>query len=150
MDRPENGLGDNVSDPRFDREFDALLDQALAAEKPPQDLAQRIVGCTAGHLPGQQSVLARIGPWLRAAAAVLVLAAWTGIFMTGGEIFKEARALVRLERIEQRIDAEMTLLEPEATDSIEILTVEQSTDELLDALTAIRNEMALDQESDQF
>jgi len=152
QDEISDAQTDAQTDPQTDPQFDALMDRALAPQKPPADLARRIVEATVGDLPQghRHSVLARISPWLRAAAAVLVLAAWTGIFMTGGEIFKDARALVKLDRIEQRIDAEMPLLKTDAGEPIEVASDEQSTDELLDVLTAIREELVIDQETNQF
>jgi hypothetical protein len=138
-------------DPQLDPELDALLDRILAAENAPADLTDRIMARTTGLLGRQQGPLARIGPWLRTAAAVLILGAWTGVWMTGGDIYIQAKALARLDRIEQRIDADLTQLETAvAQEPVEVLAVEHSTDDLLDALIDIRNELDLDSDDAQF
>lgn len=97
-----------------DPAFDALLDRALAAPKAPPGLVDRIVLKTLprvrrrGRVFGYD-VIGRIGParlgWARAAAAVIVLAAWGGLWAVAAGIAKDSldwmRVRVGLDRVAQ-------------------------------------------------
>lgn len=88
---------------RVDPEMTTLLDDALAAPPAPDGLSDRVYAATVDQLRTDASpVLARIDgrtrTLLRYAVAAVLMVGWTGIWMTGGGIVRDAYRAVTLNR----------------------------------------------------
>lgn len=121
MERNLEQLNELEADPRLD----ALLDEALAPDDPPTDLASRIVAATQDDLPAP-GILARLGSRrFRLAAAIVLLTCEVGVVAVASSIAHEVRDTLVVKREMTHlaayeppvdlIDAELELLDRQLT-----------------------------------
>jgi hypothetical protein len=131
-------LVDRIVAQTSNERIESMLDEALAAEPASKQLVNRIVAKTADQF--EEPVVARIGffpSWARAAAAVIVLGAWTTMWMVGGGIVKDAQELAQVEFLEQSIEYELTVLADYAPS-----TIDEELAQLNDRIELVDNPIA--------
>jgi len=87
---------------RADPELMDLLDETLVACAAPEGLSDRVYSASVDRLRGRdQMVIGRVGfsrAVLRYAVAAVLMVGWTGIWVTGGTIFRDAQQTILLSR----------------------------------------------------